>query len=156
MRAEPAPGVTLGYLAASAIVAALWFGIGLILLPVMLLLALLHGMAGAGRRANTAGTHHRWLAAHHLWSVAAYLFVLLAPLVAIPALLTDGMTVLNTLVQAPHPLTTLAAAWPTLDHWPLLIGSGLVFLSGWFVATLWISFRLLRRGLRWAEGAPAR
>lgn len=151
---ESAPGVTLGYLAGAAIAAALWIGLGIALLPVMLALAVLHAIAASGR-VGRAGSHHRWLAAHHLWSVTGFLIVLIAPLASVPALLANTMTIFNTLVYAPHPLQTLAVAWPSLANWPTLIDSGLTIVIGWFVVTLWISIRLLRRGLRWAEGAPA-
>lgn len=154
MNRVSAPGVTLGYLIAAGVAAALWIGIGVILLPAMLLLAVVHALAAPGR-VDLAGSHHRWLAAHHLWSAVALAVVMIAPLLAVPALLTDAMTVLNTLVYAPHPMATLAAAWPTLGHWPTLVGAGMLFFFGWFIVTLWISFRLLRRGLRWAEGLPA-
>ncbi|HET7312961.1 hypothetical protein [Salinisphaera sp.] len=154
MAVASSSGVTLGYLVAAGLTAGLWTGVGLILLPVMLLLAALHALAAAGG-VDCPGSHHRWLAAHYLLSVIALCLVLLAPLAALPALLTDTMTVINTLLYAPHPIATLAAAWPALGHWPTLIGAGLVFFFGWFAVMLWISLRLLRRGLRWAEGAPA-
>lgn len=154
MSAASAPGVSIGYLVAAALAAALWIGIGMALVPIMLLLAIVHAAAATGR-ANLAGSHHRWLAAHHLWASIGLIIVLIAPLAALPALLSNAMTILNTLIYAPHPIQTLAAAWPALAHWPSMIGAGLTFVFGWFVVTVWISFRLLRRGLRWAEGAPA-
>lgn len=149
-----APGVSAGYLLAAGMAAALWIGIGVILLPVMLVLALAHGLAAAGR-IGLAGSHHRWLAVHHLWSAGAIAIVLIAPLLAVPALLSNAMTVFNTLLYAPHPIATLAAAWSTLDHGSMLAGAGLILFFSWFVVTFWISLRLLRRGLRWAEGVPA-
>lgn len=155
LKSHSAPTVTFGYLIAAAIAVALWFGIGVILLPVMLVMAVLHILAGPVCNRLAAG-HHRWLAAHYLWSLVALLAVLVLPFIAIPALLADTATVFNTLVQAPHPLRTLAAAWPSFGHLPTLVGSGLILVFGWYVVTFWISFRLLRRGLRWAEGAPVR
>lgn len=154
MSSTSAPMVTLGYLIAGAFALALWFGVGVLLLPIMLAMALFHALA-KNRQHPLAASHHRWLAAHHLGSVIVLLAVLILPLLSIPALISDATTVMNTLSQSPHPLETLSAAWPSFNHLPTLIASGLIFVFGWFVAVLWISFRLLRRGLRWAEGLSA-
>ena len=145
--------VTIGYIVAAAIVAALWLGVGILLLPVMAVIALLHWWAAAGQDALVA-SHHRWLGRHHALSVLALLFVLLAPLAALPTLFTSAMTVLNTLAYAPHPAETLAAAWPELGIGTLMLA---VFIAtaGWLLVTLWLSIRLVRRWLRWADRRPA-
>lgn len=145
--------VTAGYLAAGTIAASLWLGVGVLLLPVMLGLALLHRLAESTIDA-VAASHHRWLAAHHLWSVLVLLIVLVAPLAALPPLWQTVTTVLNTLLQAPHPVETLAAAWPALNV-PVLALAGVILIPSWFVVIFWISWRLLQHGLRWADGRAA-
>jgi hypothetical protein len=152
---RPAPAVTLGYLIAAGIALSLWFGFGILLLPVMLIMALLHALA-APRSPSLAAGHHRWLAAHHLWSITALVEVPALALLAFPFLLSNAAVIFNTLIHAPHPIETLVAAWPAFIHPAALVGGGLALVSGWYVVTFWISLRLLRRGLRWAEGAPAR
>lgn len=147
-------GVTAGYLAAAAIAVSLWLGVGVLLLPAMLVLALLHWWS-APTIDVLAAEHHHWLAVHHLWSVGVLLAVLIGPLFALPALWTTATTVLNTLVYAPHPEQTLAAAWQSLPISTLLF-AGFVLVFGWLIATFWISLRLLRAGLRWADGRPLR
>lgn len=145
--------VTAGYVGAGAIALALWLGVGILLIPVMAVIALLHGWA-APRHTPLAASHHRWLARHHVLSLIALLLVLVAPLAALPTLLTSAMTVLNTLAYAPHPVETLAAAWPELGIGTLMLA---VFVAtvGWVLVTLWISVRLIRRWLRWADRQPA-
>ncbi|MDA3921068.1 MAG: hypothetical protein PF501_10370 [Salinisphaera sp.] len=146
-------GVTAGYLVAAVIAASLWLGVGVLLLPLMLILALLHRWA-APTLDELAASHHHWLAAHHFWSVLVLSAVLIAPLAALPTLCQTATTVLNTLTLAPNPVETLAAAWPELNL-PILFIATLILLVGWFVVTFWISWRLLRQGLRWADGRPA-
>lgn len=152
-RAPAAPGVTLGYIAAGTLAAALWLGFGVLLVPLMLVMALLHWLAAAGT-ASVADSHHSWLGRHHALSALALLLVLVAPLFAIPTLLTSVMTVLNTLAYAPHPVETLAAAWPELGVGTLLLAA-FVAIIGWLLVTLWISIRLIRRWLRWSDNRPA-
>lgn len=147
-------GVTAGYLAAAAIAVSLWLGIGALLLPIMLILALVHWWS-APTIDTLAASHHYWLARHHLWSVGLLLAVLIGPLFALPALWTTATTVFNTLLHAPHPGQTLAAAWPSLPI-ATLVFAGLVLVFGWLLATFWISLRLLRTGLRWADSRPVR
>lgn len=151
-----APALTFGYLAAGALAAGLWLGIGILLLPVMLVLAAWHWMASGQTIDSLAAEHHRWLARHHIGATVALSLVLILPVLAIPALLDTLQTLINTLVFAPHPFATLAAAWPAFDHLPMLFLAGLVLAFGWLAATIWISARLLFKGLRWAEGRPAR
>ena len=148
-----APGVTAGYLLAGLIAAALWVGIGVLLLPVMAVLALLHWMAGSARDA-VRQSHHRWLARHHALSVLALSLVLAVPLLAIPTLHSTADTVLNTIAYAPHPGETLAAAWPALDI-EELVAAGFIAVAGWARVTLWLSVRVILRWLRWTEGRPA-
>lgn len=147
-------GVSVGYLAAAAIAVSLWLGVGLLLMPVMLILALLHWWSAPTIDALAAG-HHRWLAVHHLLSVGVLLAVLIGPLFALPALWTTASTVVNTLIYAPNPGPTLAAAWQSLPI-PTLLLAGFVFVFGWLLASFWISLRLLRSGLRWADGRSTR
>ena len=151
--ADTGASVTLGYLAAGLIVAALWLGVGILLIPVMAVIALLHWWAAAGQ-APVPASHHRWLGRHHALSATALLLVLLAPLAALPTLFTSAMTVLNTLAYAPHPAETLAAAWPELGIGTLMLA---VFIAtaGWLLVTLWLSVRLVRRWLRWADRRAA-
>ncbi|ROO24752.1 hypothetical protein SAOR_14215 [Salinisphaera orenii MK-B5] len=146
-------GVTLGYLTAAAVLAALWVGVGVVLIPVIAVLAIPHGLATGGADPVIAG-HHRWLMRHHLWSAATLLLVLIAPLLAIPTLLDTTMTVLNTMAYAPHPMETLAAAWPELGIGTLMLAA-FVAIAGWLIVTLWLSVRLIRRWLRWMDRAPA-
>ncbi len=144
-----APGVTTGYIAAAALAALLWLGVGLLLIPLMVVLAVLHGMAWTTTDA-VVRSHHRWLARHHGLAAIALLAVTLAALFAVPAALHTGMTILNTLAYAPQPFATLAAAWPELD----LIGPialAVLAFAGWLIVTLWISIRLILRWLRWAD-----
>lgn len=148
-----APGVTLGYILAGTLAAALWFGVGVLLIPVMLVMALLHWLATPGTQ-TLADSHHRWLGRHHALSALALVLVLIAPLLALPTLLTSAMTVLNTLAYAPHPMETLAVAWPELGVGTLLLAA-FVALAGWLLVTLWISIRLIRRWLRWTDNRPA-
>ena len=150
---EPGASVTAGYLAAGAMVAALWLGVGILLIPVMAVIALLHWWAAAGQNALLA-SHHRWLGRHHALSAIALLLVLLAPLAALPTLFTSAMTVLNTLAYAPPPAQTLAAAWPELGIGTLMLAV-FVATAGWLLVTLWLSIRLVRRWLRWADRRPA-
>lgn len=155
-RTPPGPGaagVNLGYLLAGAMAGALWIGIGMMLIPLMVVLALVHRLAATGA-APLTGSHHRWLARHHLYSATALVCVLIAPLFALPGLVDTLSTILNTLAYAPHPIATLQRALPQLDLGPPL-AFGLIALGGWFVATLWISLRLIRRGMLWAEGRGA-
>lgn len=147
-------GVTAGYLAAAGVAGSLWLGVGIVLLPVMLLLALLHWWHTPTLDA-LAASHHQWLAQHHLYSFGVLLAVLIGPLFALPALFQAAHTIWNTLLYAPHPGATINAAWSSLP-WPTLLLAATVWLVGWLVATFWISLRLLRRGLRWADGRPAR
>lgn len=146
-------GVTFGYIGAGAIAAALWLGVGILLIPVMAVIALLHWWAAAGQ-APLANSHHRWLGRHHALSVLALLAVLLAPLAALPTLYTSAVTILNTLAYAPHPAETLAAAWPDLGLGTLMLAL-FIATAGWLLATLWLSIRLVRRWLRWADRRPA-
>ncbi|MES1927135.1 hypothetical protein [Salinisphaera sp. T31B1] len=150
-------GVTLGYLAAGAAAVALWFGIGIVLLPLMAVAAIIHWHAGRPRvhkQAEPADSHHRWLARHHTLSVLALLLVLIVPLLAIPTLHTSLTTLVNTLAYAPHPAETLAVAWPQLGLGKLM-AAGLIATAGWLLVTLWISVRLILRWLRWADRRPA-
>src|SRR5699024_983410 len=124
-------------LVAAALALSLWFGVGVLLLPVMLAMALVHFIARAGHGNYLAASHHRWLAAHHLWSVIALLAVLILPVFSLPALISDTTTIVNTLMQSPHPIETLNAAWPTFNHLPTIIAGGLVFLLGWYAVTIW-------------------
>lgn len=146
-----APGVTLGYLTAAGIIATLWLGWGIILLPLVILLAILHTIAARQHAIPLPASHHRWLARHHVWTLIGFGIIFLMPLAAVPELLTTGRTILNTLLQAPHPLRTLAAAQPELINWPNLVHNGLTILFVWFCLLFWLSIRLIRRGLRWAE-----
>jgi len=146
-------GVSLGYLVAAAVAASLWLGVGIVLLPGMLVLALVHWWA-APALDELAASHHHWLARHHLWSFIVLLAVLVGPLAALPALYETVTTVFNTLMHAPHPGETLTAAWQELNL-PTLLLAGFVLLFGWLVATFWISLRLLRVGLRWTDKRPA-
>jgi hypothetical protein len=146
-------GVTFGYICAGAIAVALWLGVGILLIPVMAVIAPIHWWAAAGQT-PLIDTHHRWLARHHAISVLALLLVLFAPLAALPTLYTSAMTVLNTLAYAPHPAETLAAAWPELGIGTLMLAV-FVATAGWILVTLWLSIRLVRRWLRWADGRPA-
>lgn len=148
-RTSGAPAVSLGYLAAGAIALAVWLGVGWLLWPLMPVLAWIHARA-AKRGAYVLRAHHRWLAHHHLLFAAGLLAVVAVPLAVLPAVLHDLGTWANTWWYAPHPAATLAAAWPPEDL-PRLIAATLVALAGWFVVTLWMSLRLLRRGLKWAE-----
>ncbi|ERJ20766.1 hypothetical protein SSPSH_000108 [Salinisphaera shabanensis E1L3A] len=150
---EQSGGVTAGYIAAGAIVAALWLGVGILLIPVMAVIALLHWWAAAGQSALVA-SHHRWLGRHHAISATALVLVLVAPLAALPTLLTSAMTVLNTLAYAPNPVETLAVAWPELGIGTLMLAV-FVATAGWILVTLWLSIRLVRRWLRWADRRPA-
>lgn len=145
------PGIPLGYLAAASIMAALWLGWGLILLPLVGLLAILHILAARQHVLPQPAGHHYWLARHHIWTFIGLGILLMMPPATGPQLLTAGQTIFNTLLQAPHPLQTLAAAHPELSNWPNLIHNGLIILWIWFCLLLWLSIRLLRRGLRWAE-----
>ena len=119
----------------------------------MAVIALLHWWAAAGQ-APVPASHHRWPGRHHALSATALLLVLLAPLAALPTLFTSAMTVLNTLAYAPHPAETLAAAWPELGIGTLMLA---VFIAtaGWLLVTLWLSVRLVRRWLRWADRRAA-
>jgi len=148
-----APGVTFGYMLAGVAAAALWIGVGVLLIPVMAVLALLHWMAGASPDI-VVESHHRWLARHHALSVLALLLVLIAPLLAIPTLLNAGTTVLNTLAYAPHPAETLAVAWPELGVGKVMF-AGFIAVAGWLLVTLWLSIRVILRWLRWADRRPA-
>lgn len=147
------PGVTLGYLAAGAIAAALWVGIGIVLIPLMVVMAIPHGLASSSGR-PAVDSHHRWLCLHHLLSAAALVVVLVAPLLALPTLMHSATTILNTLAYAPHPIETLAAAWPQLGVGTLAAAT-FIALAGWLLVTLWISVRLIRRWLRWMDGRAA-
>lgn len=146
-------GVTFGYICAGAIAAALWLGVGILLMPVMAVLALVHWWAAVAQT-SLVSSHHRWLGRHHAISTLALLLVLLAPLAALPTLYTSALTVLNTLAYAPHPMETLAAAWPELGVGTLLAA---LFIAtvGWMLVTLWLSIRLVRRWLRWADRRSA-
>lgn len=142
-------GVTFGYIGAGAIAAALWLGVGLLLIPVMAVIALLHWWAAAGQT-PLVNSHHRWLGRHHAISVLALLAVLFAPLAALPTLYNSALTILNTLAYAPHPVETLAAAWPELGLGTLMLAL-FIATAGWLLVTLWLSIRLVRRWLRWAD-----
>lgn len=144
--------VTLGYAAAGAIAAALWLGIGITLIPVMLLMALAHALAASDD--GLVRAHHRWLARHHLYSALVLIAVIVLPVLTLPTLLDHTMTVINTLRYAPHPLETLAAAWPQLGVGTLLLAV-FIALAGWLIAMIWISLRLVRAWLRWMDGRPA-
>jgi len=148
-----APGITVGYLVAGATAAALWIGVGVLLMPLMLVFALLHWFAAGGHN-PIAHSHHRWLARHHALSCVVLLLVLIAPLLVLPTLYNSAMTVLNTLAYAPHPAETLAAAWPQLGIGQLMFAV-FVTSAGWLLATLWISVRVIRRWLRWTDRRPA-
>lgn len=148
-----APGVAGGYILAGCLAALLWLGVGLLLLPLMAVLAVLHGIAGLSAN-GTARSHHLWLARHHLWATIALLAVTVAALFTVPAALDTGMTILNTLAYAPHPAETLAAAWPALNL-PGLVALGVVAFVGWLLVTLWLSIRLIVRWLRWVDRRPA-
>lgn len=152
-RAVPAPGVTGGYILAGCLAALLWLGVGLLLVPLMLVLAVLHAIAGLSTRDPARG-HHLWLARHHGWATLALGAVTAAALFTVPAALDTGATILNTLAYAPHPAETLAAAWPALNL-PGLVALGFAAFAGWLVVTLWLSIRLILRWLRWAERRPA-
>ena len=146
-------GVTFGYIGAGAMTAALWLGVGLLLIPFMAVIALVHWWAAAGQT-PLVNSHHRWLGRHHAISVLALLLVLFAPLAALPTLYNSAMTVLNTLAYAPHPMETLAAAWPELGISTLMLAL-FIATAGWLLVTLWLSIRLVRRWLRWADRRPA-
>lgn len=148
-----APGVTVGYLLAGAAAAALWIGIGVLLMPVMAVLALLHWIAGSASDAVVT-SHHRWLARHHALSVVALLCVLAVPLLALPTLRSTAMTVFNTMAYAPHPAETLAAAWPELGVGTLMFAA-FIAVAGWVLVTLWLSIRVILGWLRWADRRPA-
>jgi len=142
-------GVTFGYIGAGAIAVSLWLGVGLLLIPVMGVIALTHWWAAAGQT-PLVRSHHRWLGRHHAISVLALLLVLFAPLAALPTLYNSALTILNTLAYAPHPGETLAAAWPELGLGTLMLAL-FVATVGWVLVTLWLSIRLVRRWLRWAD-----
>ncbi|HLQ84525.1 MAG TPA: hypothetical protein VK110_00085 [Salinisphaeraceae bacterium] len=148
-----APGVTGGYLLAGCMLLLLWFGIGLLLLPIMAVLAVLHALRGLAVD-GVARSHHLWLARHHLWATLALLLVTLTALTAVPLAVRSGSTMLNTLAQAPSPLQTLAAAWPQLGL-PHIVLLGLTAFLGWLLVTLWLSIRLIRRWLRWIDRRKA-
>ncbi|MBO9471404.1 hypothetical protein J7355_15045 [Endozoicomonas sp. G2_2] len=146
-------GVTFGYIGAGTIAAALWLGVGILLIPVMAVVALVHWWAAAAQTPLVA-SHHRWLGRHHAISVLALLLVLFAPLAALPTLYNSALTVLNTLAYAPHPVETLAAAWPELGIGTLMLAL-FIATAGWILVTLWLSIRLVRRWLRWADRRAA-
>src|SRR5699024_4431250 len=143
------PIFTAGYLLAAGLIFLLWFGFGLLLLPIMALLALAHAWRGLALN-GVARSHHLWLARHHVWATLALLAVTAAVIVAVPVAIESGVTILNTLVQAPDPIATLAAAWPALDL-PRIVTLGLMAFVGWLLVTLWLSIRLIRRWLRWVD-----
>lgn len=144
-----APGITGGYVAAAGIVILLWFGLGLLLLPVMAILAVIHALRGLAVD-GVPRSHHLWLARHHVWSVLALLLVTAAVLVAVPMAIQAGMTIVNTLAQAPNPVATVAAAWPALGL-PRIVTLGLLAFGGWLVVTIWLSIRLIVHWLRWVD-----
>lgn len=145
--------MTVGYLLAGLIAAALWIGVGVLLVPIMAVLALVHWTAKSTSEA-VSRSHHRWLARHHVLSVIALLAVLAVPLLAMPTLHSTTLTILNTIAYAPHPAETLAAAWPALGVGKLVFAA-LVALAGWVLVTLWLSIRLIMCWLRWTDGRSA-
>lgn len=151
--AHTAPGVTGGYILAFCLLLLLWFGVGVLLLPVMAVLSVLHALRGQSVD-GLARSHHLWLARHHLWATIALLLVVAVALVAIPIAARTGMTLLNTLAQAPNPIETIMVAWPTLAL-PQIIALGLVAFLGWLLVTLWLCIRLLIRWQRWLNGRQA-
>lgn len=147
------PGITGGYLLAGCLILLLWFGFGVLLLPVMAILAVLHALRGLSLQ-GIARSHHLWLARHHLWATIALVLVIAAAVVAVPMAIQSGVTIINTLAQAPNPMETLAAAWPALGL-PQIVALGLLAFLGWFLVTLWLSVRLIVRWLRWVDGRRA-
>lgn len=152
-RPSPAPGVIGGYILAGCLIVLLWFGVGVLLLPVMAVLAVLHALRGLSLE-GLPRSHHLWLARHHLWATIALVLVTAAALVAVPLAVQTGMTVINTLAQAPNPIETLAAALPALGL-PRIVTLGLIAFLGWFLVTLWLSVRLIVHWLRWVDRRKA-
>lgn len=148
-----APGITGGYVLAACLLILLWFGVGLLLLPVMAVLAVLHTLRGMSLT-GIPRSHHLWLARHHAWATIALLLITAAVLVVIPMAIQSGMTIINTLVQAPNPIATLAAAWPALGL-PQIATLGLLAFIGWLLVTLWLSIRLVTHWLRWVDRRKA-
>lgn len=143
------PAITGGYILAACLIILLWFGFGLLLLPVMPVLAVVHALRGLALD-GVPRSHHLWLARHHLWATLALLLVTAAAIVGVPLAVESGATLINTLTQAPDPIATLAAAWPAL-RLPQIVSLGLLAFLGWLLVTLWLSIRLIRRWLRWID-----
>lgn len=148
-----AAGITGGYALAFCLVILLWFGVGVLLLPVMAILAIWHALRGQSAK-GIARSHHLWLARHHVWATIALLLVIAGALVAIPLAITSGVTVLNTLAQAPNPLETVIAALPALGL-PKIISLGLLAFLGWLLVTLWLCIRLIIHWFLWINGRKA-
>lgn len=151
--ANIAPGVTGGYVLAGCLIVLLWFGAGVLLLPVMAVLAVLHVLRGLAM-SGVARSHHLWLARHHLWATLALLCVIAAAVVALPLAAQTGMTIFNTLLQAPNPIETLVVAMPALGL-PKIITLGLFAFLGWLLVTLWLTIRLVVHWRRWSERRKA-
>lgn len=144
-----APGVTGGYILAGALILLLWFGVGVLLLPIMAVLAVLHALRGLSMTGVTR-SHHLWLARHHLWATLALLLIVAVALIAVPLAARTGMTIFNTLLQAPNPIETLAAAFPALGL-PKIITLGLSAFLGWLLVSLWLTVRLVVHWRRWSS-----
>lgn len=148
-----APAVTSGYILAGCLIVLLWFGVGVLLLPIMAVMAVLHALRGLAMQ-GLARSHHLWLARHHLWATIALLLVIAVAMIAVPLAAQTGMTILNTLAQAPNPVETLMAALPALDL-PTIFTLGLVAFLGWLLVTCWLTLRLILHWLRWHHGRMA-
>jgi|GEM_PF-1684853 len=151
------PSVTGSYILAGCLVILLWFGIGLLLLPIMLVLAVLHAWYGLALT-GMPRSHHLWLARHHLWATLALVSVSALPIISVPLANRTDFSLLNslldTLLQAPNPIATFSAALPALGL-PQIFMLGLLAFLGWLLVTLWLTLRLVSHWLRWVDRRQA-
>lgn len=159
-------GVTAGYLAASLTVAAILFGLGWLLLPLLAVPLAWHALRAALVRTQPARGHEAFLLRTYLLMALLLALLYVAP----------GIWALRTL----DPYSELGALLGTRDpeailHWLRLWlaeqlgnpGAGIapVVAAGiaWFVLHaaisvvigIWLMVRVLRRFLRWSERLPA-
>lgn len=157
-------GVTLGYLSAGGVAAAVFLNLGWLVLPVLPLPLLWHGVRGATMRAELPRSHERALFGCHVWMLA-----LLGLLYALP--IGWGYSALD-------PESELAALLGSRDIEAILqwlelwlkdqadspaFAFNLASGFAWFAAHaalsavvgIFLMVKVLRRFLRWSDRLPA-